>query len=115
MMINKSILLTSIAGMVLSLAACSGDRVDQAAKEACRCLEPVYEKVNKLMGSAQGGDMSAMATMANRIQASKNEADGCMNKLKEKYQDIDKDPERRRLVGVRMQQMCPRPSWSGGS
>ena len=94
------------------LSACSSDPAEQAAKEACECLQPIYDQMEQLAEAMRSGDSSALSGMqAGMEQATKSQA--CMVELQDKYPDIQEDAELQNRMTQRMNELCPQPSMFG--
>ncbi|HIC81361.1 MAG TPA: hypothetical protein EYP07_10405 [Kiloniellaceae bacterium] len=104
-MLKKRLTIWAALIGALGLASCGGDPVEQASKDACACLKPLYEKVDAVMGAMKKGDMSALESMRHDMEGNKV----CFDKLKAKYPEIDKDKELQQKVSARIEEMCPAP------
>lgn len=105
---GKAILVAVVAAL---LSAC-GDPVEDAAKAACVCLEPVYGDMEKMAQAMQSGDMAKLSAMAaNMDTAQKTQL--CLNKVSQDYPDIGKDQESQNRFQARMSEICPMPQMMG--
>ena len=104
-------LITSIA---VTAHAQSTSYIQQAARDACKCLEAPYAQTAAAMSAIkkaqQSGDMAKLletqAQMMSVLQASSS----CFEALSKKYPDIDQNDDLKKEVLALTQKMCPNPA-----
>ncbi len=104
-MLKKRMAVWAAVTATLGLASCGGDPVDRAAKDACACLKPMYEKMTAVAEAMKKGDMSALESMKDDMEGNK----ACFDKLKRDYPEVDKDKALQQKVSARIKAMCPAP------
>ena len=104
--------MTSALVSLTLLSACSGDPAEEAAKEACDCLRPIYAQMEQMAEAMRSGDSSALSGMQGSIeQGTRSQA--CMYDLQERYPDIQNDAQLQDRMTQRMNELCPQPKMLG--
>ena len=114
MMIKKSLYLLAVATLSPGLLSCSkSGPVENAAKELCECLKPVFSDMEKFSQALESGDKSAMEKIARAAGEVGEQSTNCMQSLQERYPEIGDDMNLQTQVTVRIKGLCPPPEIFG--
>jgi hypothetical protein len=114
MMIKNSLYLLAAATLSLGLLSCSkSGPVENAAKDLCECLQPVFSDMEKFSQALESGDKSAMEKIARASGEVGEQSTNCMQSLQERYPEIGEDMNLQTQVTVRIKELCPPPEIFG--
>lgn len=112
---KRLILLVSICVTVISPLSAAPD-LDQAATDACLCLEAPYSELSKALvtvkQSQNSGDMSKLIASQAQVMAILQSSTSCFEGLSKKYPEIDKSDEMKKQVAEKTEKICPHPVMS---
>lgn len=114
MIIKKSLYLLAVATLSPGLLSCSkSDPVENAAKDLCECLKPVFSDMEKFSQALKSGDKSAMEKIAGTAGDVGEQSTSCMQSLQQRYPEIGDDMNLQTRVTVRIKELCPPPEIFG--
>ena len=114
MMIKNSLYLLAATTLSLGLLSCSkSGPVENAAKDLCECLQPVFSDMEKFSQALKSGDKSAMEKIARTAGEAGEQSTNCMQSLQERYPEIGEDMNLQTRVTVRIKKLCPPPEIFG--
>ena len=114
MMIKNSLYLLAVTTLSLGLLSCSkSGPVENAAKDLCECLKPVFSDMEKFSQALESGDKSAMEKIARAAGEVGEQSTNCMQSLQERYPEIGDDMNLQTQVTVRIKELCPPPEIFG--
>lgn len=113
---KQLILLASISFISISPLAAAPD-LDQAAADACLCLEAPYNELSKALvvvkQAQKTGDMSKLMESQAQMMAILQSSASCFEDLSNKYPEIDKSDDLKKQVMEKTEKKCPNPAMSG--
>jgi len=112
---QRYILIAAI-GVLWSTQLIAATDLNQAAQDACLCLEDPYLKVSKVLieleEAKQSGDVEKLLESKRRVIDILSESSVCFANLSNKYPEIDLSDEMKKQVIDKIEQMCPNPALS---
>jgi hypothetical protein len=112
---KRLILLASISITAISPLSAAPD-LDQAAADACQCLEAPYREISKALVTIKqaqnSGDMSKLMASQAQMMAILQSSASCFEGLSKKYPEIDNSDELKKQVAEKTEKMCPNPAMS---
>lgn len=113
-MIKNSFHLLAMTFLSVGLLSCSEpDPVENAAKELCDCLKPVFSDMEKFSQALESGDKSAMEKIAAAAGEVGEQSTSCMQSLQVRYPQLEDDVRLQTQVTVRIKELCPPPEIFG--
>lgn len=104
----------AVAALSLVLLSCSkSGPVENAAKDLCECLKPVFSDMEKFSQALKSGDKSAMQKIASAAGEVGEQSTSCMQLLQDRYPEIGDDMNLQTQVTVRIKELCPPPEIFG--
>lgn len=104
----------AVAALSLVLLSCSkSGPVENAAKDLCECLKPVFSDMEKFSQALKSGDKSAMQKIASAAEEVGEQSTNCMQLLQDRYPEIGDDMNLQTQVTVRIKELCPPPEFFG--
>jgi hypothetical protein len=114
MIIKKSLYLLAVATLSPGILSCSkSGPVENAAKDLCECLTPVFSDMQKFSQALKSGDKSAMEKIATAAGDVGEQSTNCMQSLQQRYPEIGDDMKLQTQVTVRIKELCPPPEIFG--
>lgn len=110
-MMRKRVRLLLLMSSATLLTAC-GDKVDEAAAEACECLKPIYAQMDEMSKAMQSGDMAKLSAMTANMDAAQK-TQSCLEKVGRDYPEIGEDRESQDRFNARLGELCPAPRMMG--
>ena len=112
---KRLILLIGISITAISPLSAATD-LDQAAADACLCLEAPYSELSKELVTVKqarnSGDMSKLMASQAQMMAILQSSASCFENLSKKYPEIDKSDDLKIQVMRKTEKMCPNPAMS---
>ena len=88
--------------------------LNQAARDACLCLEDPYLKTSKVLAELEqakkSGDVEKLLESKRRVIDILSDSSVCFANLSNKYPEIDLSDELKKQVIEKIEKMCPNPA-----
>jgi hypothetical protein len=112
---HRIILFVGIS-LFLNTQLIAAPNLDQAAADACRCLEAPYSELSKTLITVKqaqnSGDMSKLMASQTQMIAILQSSASCFEALSKKYPEIDTSDDLKKQVVQKTESMCPNPAMS---
>ena len=110
---DSLVLVLAVCVVLVGASAAWADDYQAAARDLCKCQEPINAKSAEMMAAVQKaqatGDFSQMTKLQEDMEAMQGEVEACFDGLTQKYPEIAKDDAKKRQVGDIAEQRCPNP------
>lgn len=109
----KQLILVCLTWIAFFTEGHSDTNMNQAASDACLCLQAPYQQLEKVIASVNTakttGDMSQLQASQNELIQLMKSSTSCFEALSVKYPEIDESDTLKKQVGDMIQKMCPAP------
>ena len=110
----KRYILLACLSIAAILPLSAAPDLDQAAADACLCLEAPYNEISNILiavkQARQSGDMSKIVESKEQMMTVLQSSASCFEDLSNKYPEIDESEELKKQVLDKTEEMCPNPA-----